>query len=113
MTVRRDMLGHAPPTAQQYAQWAALSAEKPTTPAYIPIMTAALAKIPDEPESPGFVPPTLAPQELKPKYALSPLQQHDAMKREAWERERKNLLKKASNFGGESTERIISDYLVI
>jgi len=41
------------------------------------------------------------------------MQQHEAMKRETWDRERKHLLKTASNFGGESAERIISDYLVI
>jgi hypothetical protein len=46
-------------------------------------------------------------------YALTPLQQRNAMKREAWEREKKLLLQKASNFGGESAERIISDYLAI
>jgi hypothetical protein len=46
-------------------------------------------------------------------YTVSPLQQREAMKREAWEKERKSILSKASNYGGESTERIISNYLAI
>jgi hypothetical protein len=46
-------------------------------------------------------------------YALNPLQQNAALQKEEFEKERKALLKKASNFGGESAERIISDYLAI
>lgn len=44
----------------------------------------------------------------------SPQQQMDEdAKREEWEKEKQSLLKKASNFGGESTETIIGTYLAI
>ncbi|KAL3426144.1 negative acting factor [Phlyctema vagabunda] len=41
------------------------------------------------------------------------LQQREATMREAWERDRKTLLKKASNSQGESSERILANYLAI
>ena len=93
MVVRRDILGHAPPTAT------------------ITKITAAAEKTPEEiPAAPVPHPPLAA---IHLKYTMSPLQQREAMKREQWDKERKNLLRKASNFGGESAERIIGDYLAI
>lgn len=44
---------------------------------------------------------------------MSPLQQREVMQREIWERERKTLLKKASNQQGESSERVLANYLAI
>lgn len=106
MVIRRDILGHSPPTAQQFAQWAAMGAKLQHLQAHTPI------------------PPTIAPQGStlppsgletypQPSQKLDNLEQKDVMKREAWERERLQILKKASNFGGESAERVISEYLAL
>jgi hypothetical protein len=46
-------------------------------------------------------------------YTLNPLQQREAMQREAWEKERNSLLKKASNSGGDSVERLVRSYLAV
>jgi hypothetical protein len=46
-------------------------------------------------------------------YALNPLQQREQMQRETWERERKALLKKASNSQGDSVERLLANYLAV
>jgi len=46
-------------------------------------------------------------------YALNPLQQREHMQRETWERERKDLLKKASNSQGDSVERLLANYLAV
>lgn len=46
-------------------------------------------------------------------YALNPLQQREQMQRETWERERKALLKKASNAQGDSVERLLAKYLAV
>lgn len=113
MVIRRDIMGHSPPTTQQYAQWAAMNAKPQDPPTYVPIPTATLA--PKDPDSkvPRKLPPCSIDTYKQQPYVLSPLQQREAMKREAWEREKKLLLRKASNFGGESAEQIISGYLAI
>jgi hypothetical protein len=46
-------------------------------------------------------------------YVLNPLQQREAMQREAWEKERSSLLKKASNSQGDSVERLVRAYLAV
>lgn len=46
-------------------------------------------------------------------YTLNPLQQREQMQRETWEKERKNLLKKASNSQGDSVERLLANYLAV
>jgi hypothetical protein len=46
-------------------------------------------------------------------YTLSPLQQREAMQREAWEKERNSLLKKASNSQGDVMERLVRNYLAV
>ncbi len=79
------------------------SSESAQTPLYIPIKT----------QIPIGEPNPTSPPSAKVAHALSPIQQHVAAQREAYERERKILLKKASNFGGESAERLIGDYLAI
>ncbi|PVH87857.1 hypothetical protein DL98DRAFT_648778 [Cadophora sp. DSE1049] len=48
-----------------------------------------------------------------PMYTLNPLQQREAMLKENWENERKNLLKKASNSQGDSVERLLANYFVV
>lgn len=48
-----------------------------------------------------------------PVYTMNPLQQREAMLREAWENERRNLLKKASNQQGDSCERLLANYFVV
>lgn len=48
-----------------------------------------------------------------PIYTLNPLQQREAMLKENWENERKNLLKKASNSQGDSVERLLANYFVV
>ncbi|KAH7382955.1 hypothetical protein BKA64DRAFT_582795 [Cadophora sp. MPI-SDFR-AT-0126] len=48
-----------------------------------------------------------------PTYTLNPLQQREAMLKENWENERKNLLKKASNSQGDSVERLLANYFVV
>lgn len=45
-------------------------------------------------------------------YAHIPLQQREAM-REAWAKEKKLLLKKASNSQGDSVERLLANYLAV
>lgn len=104
-------MGHSPPTTAQYAQWAAMGAKVKDAPSYIPSPTPIALKNSHSPVS--KLPPCSLDTFRSPPYALTPLQQRDAMKREAWEKEKKLLLGKASNFGGESAERVISDYLAI
>lgn len=58
-------------------------------------------------DSPMMNPPVV------PIYTMNPLQQREAMQRETWEKERKNLLKKASNQQGESVERLLANYLQV
>lgn len=152
MTIRRDLMGHAPPTAQQYAQWAAAGATKAAPPAYIPITTTTISKLNPSPNSPTLSDhKPLVPQEPPAYYtasessfkAIVPRERAAVVKferveggdremggmegnrgtaeqaeqratvREEWDKKRKELLKQASNCGGESAERIISDYLVI
>ncbi|KAH7369702.1 hypothetical protein BKA65DRAFT_3593 [Rhexocercosporidium sp. MPI-PUGE-AT-0058] len=48
-----------------------------------------------------------------PMYTMNPLQQREAMLKETWENERKNLLKKASNSQGDSVERLLANYFVV
>ncbi|KAJ5033612.1 uncharacterized protein L3040_008724 [Drepanopeziza brunnea f. sp. 'multigermtubi'] len=48
-----------------------------------------------------------------PTYAMTPLQQREAMLKENWENERRNLLKKASNQQGESVERLLANYFLV
>lgn len=50
---------------------------------------------------------------IVPIYTMNPLQQREAMQRETWEKERKNLLKKASNQQGDSVERLLANYLQV
>jgi hypothetical protein len=107
MIIRRDNMGAAYPSlaVQRMAQIAMEGVAEPAkTPLYTPITTE------NTTPEPKITPP---PPSAKVAYALNPIQQHIAMQREAFEMERKMLLRKASNFGGESAERVIGDYLAI
>jgi hypothetical protein len=56
---------------------------------------------------------TMTAQSQNQGYTLNPLQQREQMQRETWERERRNLLKKASNSQGDSVERLLANYLAV
>ena len=108
MIIRRDNMGATYPlTVQHMAKHAMVMGDGTTptgkSPLYIPFTRADIST--DSKTTP--------PPSAKAAYTLNPIQQHMAIQREAFERERKMLLKKASNFGGESAERIIGDYLAI
>lgn len=116
MIIRRDCMLLAPPSAQRIAAAAARGAySSPPTSIYV-------SPNPSYP-SPGSLNgtpnvhstvisiPTPSPPPLAGQYALSPLQQREAMQREVWEKERSSLLKKASNAQGDSVERLVRDYL--
>ena len=109
MIIRRDNMGAAYPLTVQHMARNAMVMGDGTTPAtnaplYIPNTRA------DTSTDSKTTPP---PPSAKVPYTLSPIQQHLAIQREAFEKERKSLLRKASNFGGESAERVIGDYLAI
>ena len=109
MNIHRDKIGGAYPSMQKIVQNAMTmsDSEEPVKPLlYVPIKT--------EPATAAAVPRTIPPPPSpKVAYALNPIQNHIAMQKGAFEKERKVLLRKASNFGGESSERIIGDYLAI
>jgi hypothetical protein len=107
MSVRRDNLGQFEPTRELLAKWAAHGAKPTDAPTYIPITSAAISKIC------ATYSPNQPPQATSRAYALNPLQQREAMQQEIWERERKRLLVKGSNFGGDAAEIAISRYLSI
>ena len=107
MIIRRDNMGSSYPSLKLTYQSIMAGTKEPTkTPLYIPV-TAADGSTPAELKTTPPLP------SAKVAYALNPIQQHIAIQREAFERERKMLLRKASNFGGESAERIIGEYLAI
>ncbi|TVY42684.1 White-opaque regulator [Lachnellula subtilissima] len=49
----------------------------------------------------------------QPLYTLNPLQQRQAMQKEAYERERASLLKKASNSQGDAVEKLAAKFLAV
>lgn len=109
MIIHRDNMGAAYPLTVQHMAKNAMVMGDGTTPAgksplYIPITRT------DTSTDSKTTPP---PPSAKVAYTLNPIQQHMAIQREAFEKERKMLLRKASNFGGESAERVIGDYLAI
>lgn len=46
-------------------------------------------------------------------YPMSPLEQRDAMQREQWDKDREQLLKKASNSQGDAVKRMLAKYLAV
>jgi hypothetical protein len=110
MIIRRDTMVHSPPSAQIRAA-AGLSG------AFITPPPSAHSNNPTNSPSPIqqaiAVPNSSPPPPTHASYALSPLQQRELMQREQWEKERKSLLKKASNSQGDSVERLLANYLAV
>jgi hypothetical protein len=98
MIIRRDCMLHTPPSAQMIAAAAARGAYLSSPTNSSPV------------SSNGNVSPS---PPLTGPYTLNPLQQREAMQREAWEKERNSLLKKASNAQGDSVERLVRNYLAV
>lgn len=44
---------------------------------------------------------------------MGPLQQRETMQKETWDKERKQLLQKATNSQGDSVERLLANYLAV
>lgn len=117
MIIHRDLMGRLPAAAQMaaaaaYARYSS-QASTPNNPSpHITTVTidklAASAGLSGSLNLQGLV-----PQSQNQGYTLSPLQQREQMQRETWERERRNLLKKASNSQGESVERVLANFLAI
>ncbi|RDL31790.1 Zn2 DNA-binding protein [Venustampulla echinocandica] len=107
MIIRRDNIGHSPPSTQT-----------------APAMTRGVYSPPTAPPS-GATPPFPHPsfpisyassattRISATVYALDPLQQREAMQKETFERERALLLKKASNSQGEAVEKLLAVYLAV
>lgn len=135
MIIRRDSLFHAPPSSQMMAatlargytpHMAANTSTHITTQTLNNIASSqaqAEGRSSQNPSpspssswgasassSPSMIAP---PSSNVPIYTMNPLQQREAMQRETWEKERKNLLKKASNQQGDSVERLLANYLQV
>ena len=133
MIIRRDALVHTPPTTQMMAA----TMSRGYTPPVIAntanhVTTATINQIASsqtqiQPQSSQYrqyqTSPSLSPSSSvstpmmntadMPIYTMNPLQQREAMQRETWEKERKKLLKKASNSQGDSVERLLANYLQV
>jgi hypothetical protein len=113
MAIRRDAMVHMPASQQAaltaaYARYASASPKADPNPH---ITTTTINNI-----ASAFAGSNGAAVSQQPNtqvYALNPLQQREQMQRETWERERKNLLKKASNSQGDSVERLLANYLAV
>jgi hypothetical protein len=103
MIIRRDCMLHTPPSAQMIAAAAARGVF--SSPANSSPVSSNGNVSGNTSVSPS--PPLTGP------YTLNPLQQREAMQREAWEKERSSLLKKASNAQGDSVERLVRNYLAV
>jgi len=109
MIIRRDTIVHSPPSAQIRAA-AGLSGASVTPPsAHSNSPTNSISPI----QQAIAVPNSSPPPSTHASYALSPLQQRELMQREQWDKERKSLLKKASNSQGDSVERLLANYLAV
>lgn len=97
MIIRRDNMNHTPPTPQMMA--AAVYAARSPSPL-----------TPQTPQGQMQVQGHGQGQQL---YALNPLQQREAMQREAYEKERASLLKKATNSQGDAVEQVLAKYLSV
>jgi hypothetical protein len=101
MIIRRDCILHTPPSAQMIAAAAARGAYLSSTQSS-PVSNSSHGNSSLSPSPP-----------LTGSYTLNPLQQREAMQRDAWEKERTSLLKKASNAQGDVVERLVRDYLAV
>jgi len=130
MIIRRDSLVHTPPSTQMmaatmsrgYTPPVAANTSTHITTATINQIAATQAQLQHQSQyqnsSPSLNPgssvsPSLMNTPAMPIYTMNPLQQREAMQRETWEKERKKLLKKASNAQGDSVERLLANYLQV
>jgi len=109
---------HTPPSAQMIAAAAARGAFSSPPTSFSPVSNSTptstsnlSSPISVDPRGNTWMPSPSPP--LAGQYTLNPLQQREAMQREAWEKERTSLLKKASNSQGDSVERLIRAYLAV
>jgi hypothetical protein len=124
MIIKRDILMHSPSIAAAMMQAAAAAASRANSPAAtsqraspVQLTTSPLSTAsPYSSSSPQghytFSPPggSVASGLSKP---LTPLQQRDVMQREQREKERKQLLQKASNSQGQVVEKLLATYLAV
>ncbi len=109
MIIRRDTMVHSPLFAQIRAA-ADVSSITPPPSANSNSPVNSTSPIQQAIAVPNNSPP---PPPTPASYALSPLEQRELMQREQWEKERKSLLKKASNSQGDSVERLLANYLAV
>ncbi|TVY36406.1 White-opaque regulator [Lachnellula occidentalis] len=125
MTIRRDNMGHASPTPEMLA--AAVTRGVYThashsSPSISPTDENITSPSPFNPASYSFSSAGSNSQsndgaanlgQGQPLYTLNPLQQRQAMQKEAYERERASLLKKASNSQGDAVEKLAAKFLAV
>jgi hypothetical protein len=112
MIIRRDCMLHTPPSAQMIAAAAARGFSSPSTSSSTTPASNNSSPISVNPSGNSWMSSSPSPALTGP-YTLNPLQQREAMQREAWEKERNSLLKKASNSQGDSMERLVRAYLAV
>jgi len=108
MIIRRDNMGHSPPTAQMISAAVARGV-------YAPRNTTTTSTNPTTTALPIHNQNNTATSQgrSQPLYTMNPLQQREAMQREAYEKERASLLKKSSNGQGDVMERLAANYLAV
>ena len=140
MTIRRDNMGHAAPTPEMLAAavtrgvytYAPSSSSSSSSASNTPTDESTTSQ--SQPQSPfnpaSFASPgsgisqrnnnhngaTNLGQGMgmgQPLYTLNPQQQRQAMQKEAYERERASLLKKASNSQGGAVEKLAAKFLAV
>jgi len=134
MIIRRDNMGHSPLTPEMMAAAVARGVYAPgprsATPSPADHTTSPFSGTtsPFNPTISSFSPfhSTISHRPVSPEdnmtpvqgqgqplYTLNPLQQRQAMQKEAYERERASLLKKAGNSQGDAVESLAAKYLAV
>ncbi|KAF4632022.1 hypothetical protein G7Y89_g6105 [Cudoniella acicularis] len=118
MIIRRDSMGSVPPSSQMMAAAVARGAYSPPTAAVTNPNTQNTMSSPQDgyvsnpnPSIPLRNVSTAVATSSSNAYTLNPLQQREAMQREAYEKERISLLKKGAGGQGEVMEALIAHYL--
>jgi len=132
MIIRRDAMAHVPHAASIYAASAAAPTSYPSPPLPIQynqspspdehLTTATINKLASQEDSQSTAADSdgdatsqagaIVPSQLGTT-ALNPSQQREAMQKATWDREKKQLLKKATNSQGDSVERLLANYLAV
>ncbi|TVY94509.1 hypothetical protein LAWI1_G000108 [Lachnellula willkommii] len=127
MIIRRDNMGHAAPTPEMLAAAVTRGVYAPNSHSHgasnPPTNEETTPQSPFNPASfPSAGPGTSqnndgaanpAQGQGQPLYTLNPLQQRQAMQKEAYEKERASLLKKASNSQGDAVEMLAAKFLAV